>query len=208
MHLELTPQYQITQEPALLSQYFALRQTQYHRHFPSLPPSFGLLEADDLTSDILVATLGSSVIGGARLSYVVPADPTRRLPLESPAFSLRETFPSWALETMTICEFGRHAVHPDYGSLISRPLATEMALAAARHGATLAFTVCPPAQIVLNRRHCRSLGLEFEVFPDINPANPFGLSMALCVYRKLPSLLQTANPKLEHFPPHFALPKA
>lgn len=178
-----------TRDEGLLTQYFDLRERQYHRHFPSLPPGFGRLEPDDETSAILAATLGDRVVGGARLSFV-NAGTTGRLPLESADFKLRDALPDWHLEARTICEFGRHAINPDFGRLVAGPLALEMARTAARGGAALAFTVCPPAQAVLNRRHCRHIGLEFELFPYIAPPNPFGLLMNLCVYRGLEQFLQ------------------
>jgi hypothetical protein len=179
--------FQITRDPALLEDYYRLRSNLYHRHFPSLPPTFGQEEPDDLRGDILVATLAGLVVGGARISYVRPGE-FARLPLESDAFRLATAFPEWNLSALTICEFSRHAVAPEYGPSISRALATEMAFTAKQRGAVLAFTVCPRGQTVLNRRHCRGLGLEFEVLEGVNPPNPFELSMALCVYRGLSNL--------------------
>lgn len=173
--------YGVTEDRDLLEQYFALRRRQYHRHFPTLPPWFGEEEAADSVADIVVATVGQRVLGGARISYAGPGA-AARLPLESEQFELKRVFPDWRLDQQLICEFCRHAVEPEFGGLVSRGLAAAMAMTAARRETALAFTVCPRGQTVLNRRHCRDLGLQFQVFPELRPPNPFDLEMALCLY--------------------------
>ena len=187
MSAETVVAYRVTQDRTLLEQYFALRRRQYHRHFPSLPTWFGEEEEADSAADIVVATVGERVLGGARLSYAGPGA-AGRLPLESDAFELRNIFPDWRLDEQWICEFCRHAVEPEFGGLVSRGLASAMARRTAERGIALAFTVCPRGQTVLNRRHCRELGLTFQVFPEWLPPNPFGLEMALCLYKDFATL--------------------
>jgi len=187
MSAETVVFYGVTQDRDLLAQYFALRRRQYHRHFPTLPSWFGEEEEADGVADIVVATMGDRVLGGARISYAGPGA-AARLPLESDQFAMRQVFPNWRLEEQVICEFCRHAVEPEFGALVSRGLASAMAMTAARREIALAFTVCPRGQTVLNRRHCRDLGLVFQVFPDVMPPNPFGLEMALCLYKEFAAL--------------------
>jgi hypothetical protein len=187
MSAETVVAFGVTEDRDLLGQYFALRRRQYHRHFPTLPEWFGKEEEADRVADIVVATMEERVVGGARISYAGPGM-SPRLPLESDLFELPRLFPEWRLGEQLICEFCRHAVEPEFGALVSRGLAAAMAKTAARREIALAFTVCPRGQTVLNRRHCRDLGLQFEVFPALLPPNPFNLEMALCLYRGFASL--------------------
>jgi hypothetical protein len=67
-------QYVVTKNPALLAQYYELRNRIYRRHYPHLPEDFGHEEATDHVSDIVVAYDGCVVADGRHCSFGLIAE--------------------------------------------------------------------------------------------------------------------------------------
>jgi hypothetical protein len=180
----------LTKSPALLAQYFELRNRVYLRHYPHLPVDFGCEEPTDRHSHIVVG-YDSRVVAGGRITISRPAQlphsGQRHLPMEEAGFRLAAAVPRFRLDREPYAEFSRVAVDPGYagGRHCSLGLIKELAHSAALHGVDLVFSICPEAQVRWNALNSRKCGVTFQTFPEIAIPTPFRIPMTLCAYTGL-----------------------
>jgi hypothetical protein len=180
-------QYVVTKNPALLAQYYELRNRIYRRHYPHLPEDFGHEEATDHVSDIVVAYDGCVVAGG-RITVSRRTRP-QPMPMEEAGFRLIEAVPQFELDTEPYAEFSRLAVDPSYahGRRCSFGLIAELAHTVANQGVDLVFSICPAAMVRHNSANARWCGVGFQTFPEIDIPTSFRIHMTLCAYTGLVS---------------------
>jgi hypothetical protein len=183
-----------TKDPALLAQYFELRNQIYLRHYPHLNENFGHEELADRHSHIVVGH-EERVVAGGRITVSRPAKP-RRMPMEEGGFRLNELLPDFGLARQSYAEFSRVAVDPAFaaGRHCGLGLIFELARTAADLGVDLVFSICPSPMVRLNAWNSRRCGVEFLVFPDIAIPNPFDIHMTLCAYKGLIAAFQQPVP--------------
>lgn len=104
--------YEFTNDPALLHQYYRIREIMYRKMFNTQEFS-GEEDAYDRISHILVARKGRLCIGGCRFT-VREADEVFRLPMESSEVDLRNLFPDLRLDEYRHCEISRFALLEEY----------------------------------------------------------------------------------------------
>jgi len=176
----------LTQDHALLAEYFELRNRVYRRHYPNLTTDFGREEATDHRSQIVVGRDEQRVVAGGRITVARPERP-QAMPMEGPGFRLAELFPRWELHRQAYAEFSRVAVDPACasGRRCSLGLIQKLAETAAWMGVDVVFSICPEPQVRWNAANSRWCGVGFQVFPEIAVPNPFGIAMTLCAYSGL-----------------------
>ncbi|HTS66352.1 MAG TPA: hypothetical protein VMH28_30220 [Candidatus Acidoferrales bacterium] len=178
-------QFFLTQDHALLAEYFELRSRVYRRHYPHLAAHFGREEAMDHRSHVVVG-FDRRVMAGGRITISWPDRP-QAMPMEGPGFRLVDLFPGWKLVSQPYAEFSRVAVDPvcAAGRRCSLGLIGNLARTTAAMGVDLVFSICPEPQVRWNEANSRRCGVEFHVFPEIAVPNPFGIPMTLCAYTGL-----------------------
>lgn len=100
--------YEYTNDPALLHQYYRLREIMYRRMF-NTDKFVGTEDVYDKVSHILIARQGKLCVGGARLTIREPYEDFL-LPMESESFKLREQLPDHGLEYCRHGEASRFAI--------------------------------------------------------------------------------------------------
>jgi hypothetical protein len=178
-------QFFLTQDPALLAQYFELRHLIYRRHYPHLGDDFGREEPVDHSS-LIVVGLEERVVAGGRITVSRPGQP-RHMPMEEAGFRLADAVPQFALAREPYAEFSRVAVDPAYaeGRHCGLGLIFELARTAADLGVDTVFSICPRPMVKLNAWNSRRCGVEFHVFPEMPIPTPFRIHMTLCAYTGL-----------------------
>lgn len=105
--------YEFTNDPALLHQYYRIREIMYRKVFNTTEFS-GEEDAYDKISHILIARKGRLCIGGCRFT-VREADEFYKLPLEECGnVDLRDMFPELYLNEFRHCEISRFALLEEY----------------------------------------------------------------------------------------------
>ena len=105
--------YEFTHDPALLHQYYNLRETVYRK-------SFGLKDFDggedfyDKLSHILIARRGNLCLGGCRLT-IREGDEAWLLPTEVDEYIFRDLFPDFELDSVRHGEISRFVIMEDSG---------------------------------------------------------------------------------------------
>ena len=105
--------YELTQDPALLHQYYKLRETVYRKSF-SLKDFDGGEDFYDKISHILIARRGNLCLGGCRLT-IREGDETWLLPTEVDEYIFRDLFPDFGLDRVKHGEISRFVVMEDSG---------------------------------------------------------------------------------------------
>ena len=100
--------YEFTNDPALLHQYYRLREEMYRKTFQTEQFS-GTEDVYDKISHILIARKGRLCIGGCRLT-IREAHEEFLLPMESDSFRLRQELPDYSLNQCRHGEVSRFAV--------------------------------------------------------------------------------------------------
>ena len=103
--------YELTDDRALLHQYYLLREQMYRKVFQT-DKFVGEEDVHDKLSHILIARRGKLCIGGVRLT-IREADEDFALPMENPDFKLRTIFPNLPLRDVRHGEISRFAVMED-----------------------------------------------------------------------------------------------
>ena len=169
-------------DPERFAQYVELRRRVFLERYPVLPANFGYPDETDRVSRFVYACHGKALCGGARLTLSAPGR-YRRLPLEEGA-SLRENpeLVSLRLDRRAYGEISRMAVEPVCadGLAISFGLGQELCRVAARLGADVIFSICPPGPARLNRRNAVKCRVRYEIYSEL--PNPYGIPMRLCAY--------------------------
>jgi hypothetical protein len=178
-------QFFLTKDPALLAQYFELRNRVYRRRYPLLAVDFGCEEFTDHRS-LIVVGYENRVVAGGRITISRPGE-FQHLPMEGDSFRLAAAVPGFRLDREPYAEFSRVAVDPDYadGRRCSLGLIKELAHTAAQKGVDLVFSICPDPQVRWNAVNSRKVGVRFQTFPEVAVPTPFRIPMTLCAYTGL-----------------------
>ena len=177
----------LTTEPALLAQYYALRNRMYLRHYPLLPADFGKEEHLDTLSHIALGCEDGHVIAGARLTLSTIGQPLE-LPLEHGGFSVRERFRDW-LGNAPFGEISRYAVEPRFAQRsVSIEISAALCACALWRGVDTLFALCPPGASALNRVHARRMGVECREFDGIRVETSYGVVMELLAFTRLSAM--------------------
>jgi hypothetical protein len=178
-------QFFLTKDPALLAQYFELRNRVFRLHYPHLATDFGREEAMDHRSHIVVG-YEERVVAGGRITISRPERP-QPVPMEEPGFQLTLAVPQFRLDREPYAEFSRVTVDPAYtsGRACSLSLIKEMAYTTAQRGVDLVFSICPEPQVRWNAANSRKCGVTFHTFPRVAVPTPFRIPMTLCAYSGL-----------------------
>ena len=181
----MSVQYLLTSDPAVLTEYYALCNRVYRRHYPHLPEDFGREDSIDRQSHIVVG-YDKRVVAGGRITISWPERP-QSMPMEEGGFQLAAATPQFRLRWQPYAEFSRVAVDPLYseGRHCSLGLIRTLARTAARFGVDIVFSICPTPQVRWNALNSRRCGVTFETFPDIEIRTPFHIPMTLCAYSGL-----------------------
>lgn len=105
--------YEFTDDPALLHQYYLLRELRYLKLFKVDVPQKGE-DFHDKLGQILIARRGKLCLGGCRLS-IREGDEQWQLPTETSGFEFRELFPDLKLDKLRHAEISRFVVMEDTG---------------------------------------------------------------------------------------------
>jgi hypothetical protein len=103
--------YEFTDDPALLHQYYMLREERYRRVF-NLKDFNGGEDHYDKLSHTLIARRGRLCLGGCRLT-IREGDETWRLPTEVDDYIFRDLFPELSLDKLRHAEISRFVVMED-----------------------------------------------------------------------------------------------
>ncbi len=165
------------------AEYVQLRRRVFLSTYPDLPEYFGLEDETDNISQIVLASAGDVIAGGARLTIATPECP-RRLPMEEAGFDLRnsELFRQLALDRQPYGEISRMAVAPETGMgfQVSSALGTKLCALAGQQNVDVLFSICPDGPARINQRNARMCGVDFERLPKLPTV--FGIDMWLCVF--------------------------
>lgn len=103
---------EFTRDPALLHQYYVLRQEMHNRSF-SAQDIDALTDEHDTSSHLLVVRKGKQVIGGVRLVISSPRKP-QTLPMEEKGCQLDLHFPDIKIKEKSYCEASRIIIIPEF----------------------------------------------------------------------------------------------
>jgi|CXWL01.1.fsa_nt_gi hypothetical protein len=106
--------YEFTEDPALLHQYYRIREVRYGETLKSENYNWGE-DFHDKLSHILIARRGKLCLGGCRLT-IREGDEDWTLPVENDEFNLRKTFPNLHLDRVKHAEISRFVVMEDGGT--------------------------------------------------------------------------------------------
>jgi hypothetical protein len=153
----------ITQDPKLLDQYYRLRESSFRKEL-GIPDFDGGEEAYDREGTVLLGVGPKGrVLAGARINGCSPSQDLI-LPIETPAFRLRESFSDLALAQRPYCTWGRTVIAPevrcDHFAQVFADRLLECSLAM---GYEVAFMVTDRRRSRYYRRVYRSLGYDFEI---------------------------------------------
>ena len=108
----MTLKYELTREPALLEQYYRIREKCFRREL-GIEDFDGSEDARDRRSDILIARVGNRCVGGTRITGPHP-ESLHPLPLEEEGLDLGAALPELRLAQSSLCQWGRLALDPAY----------------------------------------------------------------------------------------------
>lgn len=163
-HADLT--FEFTRDPALLHQYYLLRQRVYTeqwglRNFSAEPDAF------DRRGMILVVRKGRLVVAGIRMVIRMPRS-RKPLQIETDGIDLRKELPELHLERTPYCEFSRFACLPEYrGADMFVRIYRALKRKAIAHRLRYGFVLAPHSQIRNYRMMSRFEGEEYIIREDV-----------------------------------------
>jgi len=158
--------YEFTRDPALLHQYYRLREQMFIsvwglKHFD------GSKDAFDEVYETLIARQGRLCVGGVRFTFSTPNKPTP-LPLEHSGLKIRELFPELDLDNNIYGECGRFAMLPEFRNReTSHQMLHFIAEQHIRHKAAYGFWLAPYVAARSYRQTFASLGINCKIRTDI-----------------------------------------
>lgn len=159
-------EYEFTHDPALLHQYFMLREQMFISVW-GLKAFDGTEDHYDPLSDILIAKVGNLCVGGSRLTFSTPENRIL-LPMEQQGLSLTELFPELHLENKSYSECTRLALLPDYRTReVSFDIRYYMVKHCLQKNADYGFFLSPLVQARNYRQTFLSLGLQCRICTEI-----------------------------------------
>jgi len=163
MNTKLT--YEFTKEPALLQQYYLIRERCYKEVW-GLKIFSGAEDEHDRKGHILVVRQKNRVIGGGRL-VMRPVGSSDRLPLETDNLLLDEVLFEFDLQGKILGEIGRIAVLPEFiGGKIGKISLYLLGLAQV-HQCNYLTTVAPWEQAKRYRRIGDRLNIDTQILDNV-----------------------------------------
>jgi len=158
--------YEFTNDPALLHQYFHMREDMFTSVW-GLKKFCGLHDAFDDVSEIMVARKGLQCIGGGRLTINSP-DNRKMLPMEKDDLVLSSLFPELDLQETTYGEFSRLAILPEFrAGAVFPEIARRFIKKAIANGVEYAFNIAPVPLARGYRQAVQLFGLKWDICHNI-----------------------------------------
>jgi hypothetical protein len=159
--------FEFTRDPALLHQYYKLRENEYNS-FYGINPMSGAEGEHDHTGHIMVVRMGNQVVGGARINTRTPRKPTL-LPLEIDDFRLEHHFPQLRRKQLSYGQACSMVLLPEFrGGDIVREMVKRVCTKGVALNLAVLFATCPLSNARLYKKACVSVGLvDTQVHMDI-----------------------------------------
>jgi len=157
-----------SREKEVLNEYFKVRDAVYLEQF-NLPNADILHDAydDKPYTEFIIIKHGKKIIGGGRLIFHFLGTDTL-LPFEAENFLLKNILPELDLGNKSYLGVDRVALLKDYRhGDTGREIIRLSDYRGQELGINYIFTVNPPIQARLNKRHCSALGFDFHIRTDI-----------------------------------------
>lgn len=182
--------FEFTRDPALLHQYYVLRQEIHNRTFSSQDID-ALSDAIDASSHLLVMRKGKQVIGGVRLVINSPRKP-QRLPMEEKGCQLDVYFPDIKTKEKSYCEASRIIIIPELTSFeAGKAMLAHIYRKAQASGVYYVFTMASSAEERTYMRYSRLLGYTctkvLTNYAPIVDANGMSLNLLSWNIKKAPN---------------------
>ncbi|MCW8884475.1 MAG: GNAT family N-acetyltransferase [Motiliproteus sp.] len=159
--------FELTTDPALLQQYYEIRQECFRREL-GVRSFDGGEDSYDLTGDILIVRDGDRCVGGVRLTGSTANNPYL-LPMECNGFLVLKQFPQIAKSGKGYCQFTRLALLPEYRSMdVMRRLTDAMINVAIDKGYSYVFSISGLNRCRLYRRFFQNAGYDNEILNDVS----------------------------------------
>lgn len=104
--------YEVTRDPALLDQYYRIREICFREDL-GLPEFDGSEDERDRSSHILIARFREFAVGGIRITGRSPDRPIS-LPIEEQGVDLAEGLPQLQLRNVAYCQWSRLAIQAEF----------------------------------------------------------------------------------------------
>lgn len=173
--------FEFTHDPSLLAQYHAI----YEREFRVVHEAWDYRHTEDehdRRGNFLVVRRGEVVVGGARLSIKTLQQPDL-LPIEMEDFRIEGHFPYLADAKLSYGQVGRVCLLPSLrdGS-VTRVMFWHIHRQAFALGLHDLFDTATLVGARTYKRHCRALGLDVEIYTDIDlPEYPMCDGLRFCL---------------------------
>ncbi|MBW1899550.1 MAG: GNAT family N-acetyltransferase, partial [Deltaproteobacteria bacterium] len=163
MDKELT--YEFTKDPALLQQYYIVREKCYKEVW-GLKVFSGAEDEHDRKGHLLIVRNKNSVIGGGRL-VLRPVDSSDRLPLETENLHLNKVLHGYNLEGTILGEIGRIAVLPEFRGGKVGTMSLYLLAMAQMHQCNYLTTVAPLEQAKKYRLIAEQLNIDIQIMDNV-----------------------------------------
>ncbi len=159
--------YEVTRDPALLHQYYRLREEMFINVW-GLKRFSGHQDDYDDKSDIMIARIGKHCIGGCRLTFKEPGT-NEHLPMEKDDFLLSQEMSQLPLDSVRYVEISRLAILPDFqNSVVMLELSRELLKRGAEKKARYAFTLAPVPLARNYRKAASQFGLNWNMLNNVS----------------------------------------
>ena len=164
MDIELT--YEFTKDPALLQQYYIIRESCYKEVW-GLKVFSGAEDSHDRCGDILIVREGEKVVGGGRVVVRYSNSPEKRLPMETDEYLLHELLPEIGSDRVVIGEIGRIAISHEYrGNKLSQ-IGLYLFAKAQSYSCRYLTIAAPLKQALKYRKLGKSLGADIKIIENV-----------------------------------------
>jgi hypothetical protein len=162
--------YEFTNDPALLHQYYRLREEMFISVW-GLNHYSGSEDIYDNGSHILISRRGLQVVGGIRLT-ISSAAQRQQLPIEGMGIDLQSLFPELDLKNSTYCELSRLAILPEFrdGDMVGQG-GVHWVRRAIAEGVDYAFNIAPVPLARNYRQSMQNYGFQWKIRNDIKIAD-------------------------------------
>ena len=162
----MTLTYELTKDPALLEQYYRIRERCFRREL-GIADFDGSEDARDRRSHILVARDGNRCIGGTRITGRQP-ESLHPVPLQEEGLDLVAALPGLRLAQTSFCQWGRLALDPEYRTTrVLRQYCNAMIEASRALGFTYSLVVTDINRARLYKRLFSVLGYRYDIVRDL-----------------------------------------
>ena len=163
MDIELT--YEFTKDPALLQQYYIIRERCYKEVW-GLKVFSGAEDEHDRKGHILIVRNKNRVVGGGRL-VIRSVDSFDRLPLETENLLLEEVLHGFDLKGKIFGEIGRIAVLPEFRGGKAATIGIYLIGLAKMHQCNYLATVAPLEQAKKYKLIAEQLNMDVQIIDSV-----------------------------------------